>query len=262
MARKEEKMNKKSKNKVYPSEKMLSVKISTYSKRQILKIISQRLKQKNQTVIFTPNPQMLLGAQKSQYEKILLNSADINIPDGIGIVIASRLLGGKIQNRISGIELANDILHIAQKQGYNVFLLGAEKGIAKKAKKNLKSHFPALNICGTHHGYFSENENSKIIELIRKSKADIIFVCMGYPMQEKWINENAHLLPTVKLLMGLGGTLDVWAGKTKRAPVLFQALCLEWLFRTLKEPKRARIFLDIPVFLIKVLKEKKNAPSK
>ena len=249
-------MNKKSKSKIDTTEKILSIKISTLSKQQILKIISLRIKQGKQTVVFTPNPQMLLRAEKSKSEKRLLNSADINIPDGAGIVLASKLRGGNIKTRISGIDIADHILNLAEKQGYKVFLLGAKCGIAKKASKNLKIQYPKLNICGTHHGYFNENDNEKIIKAIKKSKADIIFVCMGYPMQEEWIRKNSPVLPTVKLYIGLGGTLDVWSEKVKRAPALFQALSLEWLYRTLKEPKRARIFWDIPVFLFKVLKDK------
>ena len=249
-------LNKISKFPSTSTEKILSVNISTQTKCEILKIIYQRIKQNKQTVVFTPNTQMLLRAEKSRHKSIILNSADINIPDGIGVVIASKLLDGKIKKRISGIDLACDILCIAQNKGYKIFLLGAEKGVAKTATKNLKSRYPSLNICGSHSGYFTEKENFKIIKAINQSNADIIFVCMGYPKQEEWINENAHLLKSVKLLIGLGGTLDVWAGKVKRAPSLFQLLSLEWLYRTIKEPKRARIFWDIPVFLFKVLQQK------
>ena len=236
------------------NEKILSVKISTLTKYEILKIVLCRIKQNKQTVIFTPNPQMLLGAEKSRENRIILNSADINIPDGIGLIIASSLKGGKVKKRISGIDLATDILKISQNRGYKVFLLGAKQGVAKKAKKNLKKLYPRLNICGTHHGYFKNEENFEIIKAINQSKADIIFVCMGYPEQEKWINENAYFLKSVKLCMGLGGSLDVWSQNVKRAPAIFQVLCLEWLYRTVKDPKRAKIFWDIPVFLFKVLK--------
>ena len=246
------------------SEKILSVKISTLTKREILKLIALRAKNNKQTIIFTPNPQILLKAQSSKELTLLLNSSFINVPDGIGIVIASKLLKGKIRSRISGIDLAESILLLAQKQSYNVFLLGAEPTIAKKASIRLKKRFPALKICGTHHGYFNKSgkENQKIIRAIQKAKPDIIFVCMGCPAQEKWIIDNASSLPSVKIFIGLGGSLDVWAGKVDRAPSLFKITGFEWLWRVIQDPKKAKIFLDIPIFTLKIIKEKiKGAAS-
>ena len=241
-------------------ERILSVDISTLTKREILKIIALRTKEKKRTVIFTPNPQMLLGEQRLKQNRRLLNSADINIPDGIGIVIASRLTGGKIRARISGIDLAESILALSEACGYRVFLLGAERGIAKKAAKKIKKRFQNINICGTHHGYFNKfgEENKKIIKAINKKNPDIIFVCMGYPTQEKWIIENAPSILSARIFIGLGGALDVWSGKTQRAPLLFKIMGLEWLYRTVKEPRRAKIFWDIPVFLFKALIHKKS----
>jgi N-acetylglucosaminyldiphosphoundecaprenol N-acetyl-beta-D-mannosaminyltransferase len=251
-------MNKKANFDCNDTEKILSVNITTLTKKKILEAIAKRIKNNTRTVIFTPNPQILLCAQKSASHRRLLECADINIPDGIGIVIASKIKGGRIQCRVSGIDLASDILKIAQKKEYKIFLLGAKKGVAKKAAKNIKNRFPKIKICGTHHGYFKKNgeENQRVVKIIQKKKPDIVFVCFGYPTQERWILDNAPSLPTVKILIGLGGTLDVWSGNIRRAPILFKALGLEWLYRTLKEPKRARIFLDIPIFLFKALTQK------
>ena len=255
-------MNKKSLYNNKHTEKILSVNISTLTKHEILKIIERRTKEKKRTIVFTPNTQMLLSAQKSKNELKLLNSADINIPDGIGVVMASRLTNGKIKTRIGGIDLAEDILKMSQKMKYRIFLLGAERGIAKKAKEKLEKRYPRINICGTYHGYFNKKDNEKIIKQINQSKADIIFVCMGSPAQEKWIASNHTKLSKTMVFIGLGGSLDVWAGKTHRAPLPIQAVGLEWLYRTIKEPKRARIFLDIPKFLFTVLKNQRKAPSK
>jgi N-acetylglucosaminyldiphosphoundecaprenol N-acetyl-beta-D-mannosaminyltransferase len=240
------------------TEKILSVNITTLTKREILVETVKRIKNERRTIIFTPNTQILLRAEKSASLAGLLERSDINIPDGIGIVIASKIKGGRIQCRVSGIDLASDILKIAQKKEYKIFLLGAKKGVAKKAAKNIKKRFPKIKICGTHHGYFNKNgeENQRVVKIIQKKKPDIVFVCFGYPTQERWIVDNSPSLPTVKILIGLGGTLDVWSGNIRRAPILFKALGLEWLYRTLKEPKRARIFLDIPIFLFKALTQK------
>ena len=239
------------------NEKILNVTVCASAKKDILRAIKKRIKKGKQTVIFTPNPQILLKAQKSiSYQKIL-NASTLNLPDGIGIVIASKMLGGKIKKRIGGIDFAENIICLAEKKEYKIFLLGAKPKIAKKAKRALQKKHPALLICGTHHGYFKKKgkENQALIRKISSASPDIIFVCLGAPTQEKWIAENKNNLPDVKLFIGLGGSLDVFAGKTKRAPKLMQALGLEWLYRTVKEPKRATVLLDIPTFLFKVLAE-------
>ena len=252
-------MNKKSNYKSNRCEKILSVNLTTLSKKEILQKILLRTKQQKQTVIFTPNTQILLSADKHKNEAVLLNSASINIPDGIGVVIASKINCGKIKNRISGIDIAEELLFHSQKVGYKIFLLGGNYGIAKRAKKNLCARYPKLNICGTHHGYFhkSGKENKALIKAINQASPDIIFICMGYPLQEKWIVKNKGKLKSVKIFIGLGGSLDVWSGKTQRAPLPLQIMGLEWLYRTIKEPKRARIFIDIPRFLFNILKDKR-----
>lgn len=254
-------MNKKSIYKSNSCEKILSVNLTTLSKKEILQKILLRAKQKKQTVIFTPNTQILLRADKNKNESMLLNSASINIPDGIGVVIASRINHGKIKNRISGIDIAEKILLLSQKAGYKIFLLGGSYGVAKKAKKNLCARYPKLKICGTHHGYFDKSgkENEALIKAINRASPDIIFVCMGYPLQEKWIIQNKNKLHSVKILIGLGGSLDVWSGKARRAPMPLQIIGLEWLYRTIKEPRRAKIFLDIPRFLCRALQDKYKA---
>lgn len=240
------------------NEKLLSIKICASPQRDILKEILRRIKNGEKTVVFTPNSQILLAAQKSSKNRKMLNSSTINLPDGIGVILASKLQGGKIKKRISGIDLAEKLLQIAEKKGYQVFLLGAKDGVAKKAKDELKKRYQKLNICGTHHGYFGKTsaENKRVIDLINASRPDLLFVCLGSPAQEEWITQNKKELPSVKLFIGLGGSLDVWSGSLNRSPVLLQALGLEWLYRTVKEPRRAKIFLDIPNFLFKVLKAK------
>lgn len=237
-------------------EKILSVDISTLSKSEILYLIDRRISEKKRTVIFTPNPQMLLQANSSKNQARILNSASINIPDGVGVVLASRLLGGNIRERVGGIDLASALLYLAEARGYRVYLLGAKHGVAKKAAKRLSRQYPRLKICGTHHGYLgkSKKANAKIIKAIKKARADVVFVCMGYPAQEKWIFENSPKINGVSLYMGLGGSLDVWAGNTRRAPLALRALGLEWLYRSIREPHRLRIFIDIPLFLFEVLK--------
>ena len=242
----------------FPRTRVLSVKVCTLSKENIKKELSDRLFDGHGFSVFTPNTQMLLASKKERSLRTLLNSSSINIPDGIGIRIAARLKGNIRLAKTSGIDLAEELLPIAEKLGTRIFLLGGKDGVARIAKKNLVRRFPALNICGTHHGYFDEKSEKKVINLINSSRAELLFVCMGFPRQERWIIENLPSLPCVKVAMGLGGTLDVWAKKTRRAPKIMQNAGLEWLWRVILEPSRAKIFLDVPKFFFALAGERKK----
>lgn len=241
------------------NEKILTVSICSSSKKEIIATIKKRLATAERTVIFTPNPQILLRASKDKDFAKILNGADLNIPDGVGVVLASKLLGGKINSRIAGIDLASSLLRIAENGGYRVFLLGGKKGVAKKAARSLKKRFPRLKICGTHHGYFQKSSpaaEKKLLKKINGTRPDIIFVCLGSPHQEKWIFENSKKISSLRLSIGLGGSLDVWSGKIKRAPEFMQKSGLEWLFRLVREPRRISILAQIPIFIFSILKSK------
>ena len=241
------------------NEKILSVRIASSAMRDIIFSVDKRIKKKEQTVIYTPNPQILLRAERFRTYQNILNSSTINLPDGIGVVLASKIRKGNIKKRVGGIDFAQAILSLAQKKRYKIFLLGAKPNTVFKAKRNLQKKHPSLLICGAHHGYFKKHgkENDALIKKISSASPDILFVCLGAPSQEIWIAKNKDRLPNVTLFIGLGGSLDVFAGNTKRAPKFMRAAGLEWLYRAIKEPKRAKIFLDIPIFLFKILKYKK-----
>ncbi len=241
--------------------KILGVPFTTSSKATLLFQIDEEIRNERQTVIFTPNPQMLLRANGDYALQKLLHSSSINIPDGTGILLAAKVLRLPIYERVTGIDMAEDILALAQTRGYSVFLLGGKQGVARKAAAELKNKYPKLQVCGTHHGYFQKSgeQNERIIKKISSSGADILFVCFGFPTQEQWIVKNVKHLPSLRLAMGLGGSLDVWSGKIKRAPTILQKARLEWLWRTLCEPKRMRIFADIPVFLYLLEKQRRSA---
>ena len=242
----------------FPHTRVLSVKVCTLSKENIKKELSDRLFDGHGFSVFTPNTQMLLASKKERSLRTLLNSSSINIPDGIGIRIAARLKGNIRLAKTSGIDLAEELLPIAEALGIRVFFLGGKEGVAPLAKRNIQLMFPNLNVCGTHHGYFTPNEEKDVIAKILSSKAELLFVCMGFPRQEKWIIENLPSLPCVKVAMGLGGTLDVWAKKTRRAPKIVQNAGLEWLWRVILEPSRAKIFLDVPKFFFALAGERKK----
>ena len=240
-----------------PSTNILSVKVCTLSAERIKLYTKSSVAERRRLNIFTPNSQMLLAARKDAKLSALLNSSSLNIPDGTGVRLAAKIQKKPPLAQISGIDLAEYLLAIAAKRGWRVFLLGGKRGVAKLAQKNIKRRFPKLDICGIHHGYFEKHgtENAEVIAKINSARPDLLFVCFGFPMQEKWLRDNAGSLSGVSLAMGLGGAIDVWSGRIARAPHALQKAGLEWLWRTLLEPKRAKIFLDIPKFLFAVLKE-------
>ncbi len=192
--------------------------------------------------VFTPNFCILKEAQKSRKSLRLLKEADILLPDGIGVCLLCRIYKKSSVRRVTGIDTAYELLSACQGLGLSVFLLGAEQGSVQRARKRLCRDFPRLNICGIQHGYFdkrkSSKENQAVIKKINKASPDILFVCFGFPMQESWIIQNKSSLKSVKIFMGLGGSIDVWSGNVRRAPLPLRACGFEWLWRCILQPKR------------------------
>ena len=221
---------------------LYGVRLERMSKKGAEDKICRSLKRNGQTVVFTPNLQMISAAKTDVRLCVLLNSADILLPDGVGINLLCKGLGLPPFERITGIDTAFGLLSYAAARGYRVFLLGGQRGVAALAARKLRKKLPSLCVCGTHHGYFDKKrespQNQAVLKKIKQARPDILFVCLGFPTQEAWINQIARLLPDVKLFMGLGGSLDVWSGRLCRAPRLVQRMKLEWLWRCICEPKR------------------------
>ena len=201
----------------------------------------------------TPNPEFLLTAERDDLFRSILNGADLVLPDGIGVVYSAKLLGTPLQGRVTGVGFAADMLAALNETGGRLFLLGAKPGVAEEAGRRIAAQYPALTVCGTQDGYFSEEENDRVLQTIRDAAPDLIFVCLGAPKQEKWIarfgpQTGAHLA------VGLGGVLDVYAGVAQRAPEAYQKLGIEWLYRLTKEPKRIGRMARLPLVLVKAAK--------
>jgi len=225
---------------------IFGVMIDDLDRRKLFIEIAKRMRENRRTVIFTPNPIMTQNAKKDVGFMEILNSSDYNIPDGNGMILASRLLKTPLKERICGIDLAESLLWEASRQGLRVFLYGGREGVASLAAKRLMAKHAGLKICGTLHGYGDSAE--AVIKAIQKSRADLVFVCLGSPKQEKWIHENADLLPHVRLFMGLGGSLDVWSGKVRRAPKSIRDKGFEWLWRMTASPGRLKDFPKLAAF--------------
>ncbi len=243
---------------------ILGIMIDDIDKKMLHESVKSALTERKRLKIFTPNPEILLSASHDEELKAILSGAELCIADGVGLIMASKLLGTPLPKRLAGIELGEFVLEYASKKHLSVFLLGGERGVAELAKKRLEERYEGLYICGTHHGFFDVRgeENDKVIELINSASPDILFVCMGFPRQERWIRENEKKTPSALLYVGLGGSLDVWSGKLRRAPSIFRSLSLEWLWRIAREPRRIKFIAKIPLFFINVITQKVSKSGK
>lgn len=206
-----------------------------------------------------------MAAKDHENIRNIVNSADLVIPDGIGLIYGSKIRKKPLKERVTGFDLSMELLKIAEEDGYSLYLLGGKPGISEKAAKNIKIKFPALNIKGYHHGYFKgthlgmpgHEEEKKVIEEINKLKPDVIFLGLGFPKQELWIEENKDKINS-RIIIGNGGVMDILSGNSKRAPKIFIKLNLEWLYRLLSEPSRIKRQMAIPKFILNILFDKNS----
>ena len=203
----------------------------------------------------TPNPEFLLAAKHNPAFRQALLGADLVLADGVGVVYSAKILGRPLKGKVPGIDFAQRLLAWMARHGKRLFLLGAKPGVAELAAANLKDAHPGLIVCGTHDGYF--REDGPVVEEIRAAAADVVFVCLGAPKQEKWMARNGAATGA-HLLCGLGGSLDVFAGLVERAPKFWSDHGLEWFYRLCKEPRRIGRMMKLPLFLIHVKQEKRR----
>ena len=201
----------------------------------------------------TPNPEIVMAAWDDPKVSKAIENADLVIPDGVGVMQAARILGTPLREHMPGIDAATEIIKRLASRGGSVFLYGARPGVAEKAAERMKQRFPGLVICGTNDGY--GNDDGAVVSKINAAKPDFVMVCLGVPKQELWMAKHAAKLDA-GLMAGLGGTIDVFSGQAKRAPLIWQKLSLEWLYRCFEEPKRFRKIKRIPQFIIKAWRKR------
>jgi N-acetylglucosaminyldiphosphoundecaprenol N-acetyl-beta-D-mannosaminyltransferase len=203
--------------------------------------------------VVTPNPEIVETCRENLAARQAVNGADLVLPDGIGVVIGAKMLGTPLKEKVPGIEFAAGLMEGMAKEGLSLYLLGAQSGVAEKAGEKLTAKYPGLKIAGTHDGYFKDD--GAVAEAIRQSGADCVFVCLGAPKQELWMAKHGETTGA-RLLCGLGGSLDVFAGVVERAPKFWSDHGLEWFYRLCKNPWRAKRMMKLPLFLVHVRKEK------
>lgn len=206
-------------------------------------------------MVVTPNSEIVYMTKDDSKLKEILNEADLVVPDGIGIIKAANILKTPMKGKVAGIELGEGLIERLSKTEKSIFLLGAKPGIAQTAADNLVKKYPGLTVAGVHDGYFKDD--AEVIDEINASGADVLFVCLGAPKQEYWMSKNFSALNT-HLMLGLGGSLDVFAGEVKRAPEFWIKLGLEWFYRLAKQPSRVGRMMALPKFIMAVKKYAKK----
>lgn len=225
--------------------------------KQALEKIEEFINSKTPHHVITANAEIIYTGVKNKKLSRTLNKADLVTADGSGVIWASKYIKDPIEERVTGIDLVNTICKLAPKKNWKLYFLGGEPGIAEKAVLKILELEPDCQIVGYENGYFSEDETPQVIENIKKTTPDILFVGLGAPKQEFWIREHLQEL-NVSVCIGVGGSMDVLAGKAKRAPEWMQKNSLEWLYRLYKEPSRYKRMLALPRFVFAIISQKQK----
>lgn len=197
--------------------------------------------------VVTPNAEFALAAKKDRQFLEAINTSDLILPDGISVVLAAKIIGRPLAGKVAGVDFGDALCHALACEGKSLYMLGAREGVAERAAQKLAEKHPGLSIAGVHHGYFKDDE--VMADAVAQAGADVLFVALGAPRQEYFMQQYGHRLGA-KVMVGLGGSLDVFAGDAKRAPNFFIRLGLEWLYRLAKEPWRFKRMIKLPLYLL------------
>ena len=223
------------------------------SAQSFYEILSENLKNNRKTFVVTANPETFMISEKNEdVRKMLLDKETIMVPDGIGVLKAGKKIGYNIEERITGIDIANELLKFGNEQKKSIYLFGSKQEVIDSMKNVIKAQYPNLKLVGTSNGYVTDKD--KVFDEIVKLEPDIVLVALGIPLQEMLIYKHLNRFKK-GIFVGVGGSFDVMSGMKKRAPKIFIKLNLEWLYRIMKEPKRLKRFYDSNIkFLFRIKK--------
>ena len=232
---------------------ILGVPVDMVDKEQASAVFAEIFQQPGCSMIVTPNSEIVQNASKDEELRSLIASADLIIPDGIGLVYASKVMGFPLSERVTGIDFLESIIARLAQTGESIFFFGSKPGVADEAADRMKKKYPGLRVAGTQNGYFQPEEEALIVKQINESGADFLCVALGAPKQERFIAQHRDEFTSVRGAIGVGGSLDVWAGNLKRAPEFYRNHGLEWLYRFIQQPTRFKRMLTLPVFMLRVI---------
>lgn len=245
-----------------PKVNILGIEIDSLSEKEVLQTLQNFLESKQSHFITTPNPEIILASRHDPEFKNILNSSDLALPDGFGLMLASVYLKNRLRRRITGVDLMLEICRLAAEKNYSIFLLGGLGRVPEATASSLLKKFPSLKIVGVENGFRFWGwrlPDRLLVYKIRRVKPDILFVAYGAPKQEKWLYRHLPSFTSVKIGMGVGGAFDFISGSVRRAPVFLRKMGLEWLFRLIIEPWRLpRIINATFRFSLEVIKNKRK----
>lgn len=240
---------------------ILGISFSKLSLKETVDLIDRKIKEYKNNLfhIITVNPEIAIEIQEDSDLKNISIEADLITPDGIGIVLASKLKGNPVPERVTGYDLLLECLKLGNAKGWSFYFLGSDEDVSRKMLEYVAKDYPNVKIAGRHNGYFNKDEEIKIVENIKNEKPDILIVALGSPLADKWIYNHKNELDA-KVVFGVGGSLDVITGKVKRTPEIWKRLNLEWLHRRITQPSRKERQKKLKIFAYRAFVEavKKN----
>lgn len=243
--------------------KILGIPIDNVTINDVSIITKKLIEESNKTckMIFAPNVEFIMTAQKDKDFFEILQESSLSTPDSIGVMIGAKLQKKKFKQRIPGQAYFRKIIETGEKEGWTFYFLGGSEDVVKRTKENIEKLYPKIKIIGYNNGFLNEETEKAVIDEINDLKPNVLFVAMGAPKQEKWIYNHRQILK-VDVATGQGGTFDYEAGRIKRAPIFIQKIGMEWLWRLMKEPKRIIRMRVLPIYLLKVLLKKDKSKGR
>lgn len=241
----------------YPAVRLFGARVSKLDLAQSADWLSDAVASGKPHQVVTVNPIMLMEGLADPTFMAVLKEAEFIVPDGAGAVWAASFTGDPVAERVPGIDLMHRLMAMGEQRKWRVFLLGADPDTIGVARENLRLQYPLLNIVGYRDGYFGEDQDREVIAQIREARPDLLFVGRSMSTQEPWIHRYKKDL-AVPVMMGVGGSFDVIAGKVDRAPAWMQRAGLEWLYRLSREPSRWRRMLALPKFVLTVIRHRRD----
>lgn len=240
-----------------PTVSVFGIPVCKWGMRDTVEYLSQVVASGTPHQIITANPIMIMSALESPEYKQMMQAAELIVPDGSGVVWAAQKGGDPVAERVAGIDLLHELLLQGVKEQWRVYLLGSTPEVIEETAGRLSRQYPGLIIAGYRDGYFGPEQDEEVVQAIKEAAPHLLFVARGADTQEPWIAKYKQSLG-VPIMMGVGGSFDVISGKTKRAPLVFQKLRLEWLYRLLRQPSRLPRMLALPKFTVRVMREGEN----
>ncbi len=234
---------------------ILGMRVDCVSPDEALAIIDRFVQERTPRHIVTADASMVVIARQDPEFRAIAEKADLVTPDGWGLLWASRLFRTPIPDKVSGVDLSEQLCEQSPNKGYRLFFFGAGPGVAEEAAVKMRRRYPGANIVGVRDGYFTEQQEPEIAAQIKAAAPDILLVALGIPKQEKWIDRHKAALG-VPVLMGVGGTFDVFSGRVKRAPPWMQNTGFEWMFRLIQNPRKFGKVMTLPQFALLALRQR------